>query len=105
MWFPGDLQSFIEEAAPESFTLPNGKELPVDYTRSPPTVRASFQDVFGLQQLPPLAGGCVEMCLELLLPDLKKHSVRPGLSGGGACGVRLRRRQRPATGQCTGEAV
>lgn len=71
----------LDHALPERVPLPGGGSAVIDYTRSPPTLSARAQALFGLAALPRLAGGRVALQAELLSPAGRPIAVTGDLAG------------------------
>jgi len=63
-----DRQKRLDTALPARLDLPGGRSAAVDYDREVPTLEARAQHLFGLDGLPPLAGGRVALQVALLSP-------------------------------------
>lgn len=71
----------LDDLAPESFTTPGGRAVPIDYTASAPTVSVRVQDVFGLTEHPRIVGDRVALTMELLSPADRPLQVTADLPG------------------------
>lgn len=61
---------------PDSFRLPNGKTVPIDYlSEQAPKVSARIQEFFGLQKNPTLLNDRLRMTIELLAPNYRPAQV------------------------------
>jgi ATP-dependent helicase HrpB len=70
----------LEREAPERFTLPTGRSVPITYEPGrPPAVAARIQEVFGLRTTPRLAGGRVPLVIELLAPNQRPMQITDDL--------------------------
>ncbi len=87
----------LESALPAQLVLPGGGRVAIDYTRDPPTLSARAQALFGLRELPPLAGGRLKLQVELLSPAGRPIAVTGDLGAfwrGGWAEVRKAMRGR-----------
>ena len=71
----------LDELAPPSWTLPNGRAVPIDYAADRPTAAVRVQDVFGIRAHPSVAGGRVPLTLALLSPADRPLQVTADLPG------------------------
>ena len=71
----------LDALAPAAWTLPSGREAPIDYTADRPTVSVRVQDVFGVTEHPTIAGGRVPLTLALLSPADRPIQVTADLPG------------------------
>ncbi|MEY4231253.1 MAG: hypothetical protein RLZZ362_2102, partial [Actinomycetota bacterium] len=76
-----DQQMSLAELAPTTFTTPNGREVPIDWSRDLPTASARVQDLFGITVHPSVAGGRVPVALELLSPAGRPLQITSDLPG------------------------
>lgn len=86
----------LDAALPTHVALPGGRAA-IDYTRTPPTLAARAQALFGLAQTPPLAGGRVALQIEILSPAGRPIAVTGDLAAfwrGGWAEVRKAMRGR-----------
>jgi ATP-dependent helicase HrpB len=59
----------LDERAPTHVTVPSGSRRPVDYAvEEGPVLAVRLQEMFGLAETPPVAGGRVRLLLHLLSP-------------------------------------
>jgi ATP-dependent helicase HrpB len=65
---PSGHQQRLDAALPARIALPAGRSAAVDYDRETPTLEARAQHLYGLDALPPLAGGRVPLQVALLSP-------------------------------------
>jgi ATP-dependent helicase HrpB len=71
----------LDSAAPESVTLPSGRQVYLMYeVGKPPVLAARIQDFFGLRETPRLAGGRVPLVLHLLAPNNRVQQITDDLS-------------------------
>lgn len=94
---PWDRRRALEAALPARLALPAGRSAAIDYTGEVPTLEARAQHLFGLQSLPPLAGGRVPLQVALLSPAGRPVAVTGDLAGfwrGGWAEVRREMRGR-----------
>ena len=92
---PWPLGAELEALAPQTWTLPGGRQVAIDYTADRPTAAVRVQDVFGVTEHPLLAGGSVSLTIALLSPADRPIQVTADLPGfwdgsvgGGAQGPR-----------------
>ncbi len=88
---PWPLGAELDRLAPASWTLPNGRQVAIDYTGDRPTASVRVQDVFGVTEHPRLAGGAVALTLALLSPadrPIQVTSDLPGFWAGSWAAVR-----------------
>jgi len=78
---PWDRRRALEAALPARLALPAGRSAAIDYTGEVPTLEARAQHLFGLQALPPLAGGRVPLQAALLSPAGRPVAVTGDLGG------------------------
>ncbi len=92
-----DRVSELDRALPTHLALPSGGRGVIDYTRSPPTLSARAQALFGLSTLPRLVGGRIPLQVELLSPAGRPIAVTGDLAAfwrGGWAEVRKAMRGR-----------
>ena len=88
---PWEMQRRLDAALPARIELPGGRSAAVDYAREVPTLEARAQHLFGLPELPKLAGGRVPFQAALLSPAGRPVAVTGDLAGfwrGGWADVR-----------------
>lgn len=62
-------QRQLEQLAPTHLKVPSGSRIAIDYLdEAGPSVAVRLQEVFGLEQTPPIAGGRVPLLFKLLSP-------------------------------------
>lgn len=71
----------LDAALPARLELPGGRSAAVDYDREIPTLEARAQHLFGLDALPPLAGGHVKLQVALLSPAGRPIAITGDLGG------------------------
>lgn len=72
----------LDELAPTHFTAPTGSRLPIDYSNpAAPAVAVRLQELFGLTETPRIAGGSVQLTLQLLSPAHRPVQVTRDLAG------------------------
>jgi len=76
-----DQQMSLADLAPTTFTTPNGREVPIDWSRDLPTASARVQDLFGITAHPSVAAGRVPVALELLSPAGRPLQITSDLPG------------------------
>ncbi len=71
----------LESQAPETVTLPSGRQVYLQYeVGKPPVLAARIQEFFGLKETPRLAGGRVPLLLHLLAPNNRCHQITDDLA-------------------------
>lgn len=78
---PWPLGAELDTLAPPSWTLPNGRQVAIDYTADRPTVSVRVQDVFGVKVHPTVVAGRVPLTLALLSPADRPVQVTADLVG------------------------
>ncbi|MBU8538952.1 ATP-dependent helicase HrpB [Falsiroseomonas tokyonensis] len=78
---PWDRQKRLDAALPARLDLPAGRSAAIDYDREVPTLEARAQHLFGLETLPPLAGGAVPLQVALLSPAGRPVAITGDLAG------------------------
>jgi ATP-dependent helicase HrpB len=78
---PGDLRRKLDAALPARIGLPGGRSAAVDYTAETPTLEARAQHLFGLRDMPMLAGGRVKLQVALLSPAGRPVAITADLAG------------------------
>lgn len=78
---PGDLRRKLDAALPARIGLPGGRSAAVDYTAETPTLEARAQHLFGLRDMPRLAGGRVKLQVALLSPAGRPVAITADLAG------------------------
>ncbi len=75
------LPALLARHAPERVTLPSGRSVPIDYAaEGGPSVAARLQEWFGVDQLPPIAGGRVPLVVHLLAPNHRPVQITRDLA-------------------------
>ncbi len=78
--FRFDQLQTIEREAPETWTVPSGRRVPLSYCEGkPPVLAARIQELFGLRQTPQIARGRVSVLLHLLAPNMRVQQVTDDL--------------------------
>ena len=75
------LRQRLEAALPARLALPGGRSAAIDYAREVPTLEARAQHLYGLRDLPKLAGGRVPLQVALLSPAGRPIAVTGDLAG------------------------
>ena len=78
---PWEMQKRLDAALPARLDLPGGRSAAIDYDRETPTLEARAQHLYGLDGLPPLAGGRVPLQVALLSPAGRPVAVTGDLAG------------------------
>lgn len=71
----------LDRLAPQQFTLPSGRTVPIDYTRERPTISGRVQEFFGSAVSPSVLDGAVTLTVELLSPADRPVQVTSDLAG------------------------
>ena len=74
------LQQQLNQDFPSGFTLPTQREASIDYSQTPPVIRAKLQECFGLLQSPIIAKGKVTLNLHLLSPAQRPLAMTQDLA-------------------------
>lgn len=85
----GALEALLSHEQRQSFTrlvparhaLPSGRKVPIDWTRSTPTIRAKVQEFYGSTDSPTVLDGAVTIALELLSPADRPIQITSDLAG------------------------
>ena len=71
----------LQHSAPETFTLPSGRTVTLQYeVGKPPILAARIQEFFGLVDTPRVAGGRVPLLLHLLAPNMRCQQITDDLA-------------------------
>ena len=74
-------QRALDELAPQTFTVPSGSRVRIDYLdESAPVLEVRLQEVFGLAQTPRLGGGRVPITFKLLSPARRPVQITRDLA-------------------------
>ena len=77
-----DQRRRLEELAPTHLPVPTGSRIRVDYTDpEAPVLAVRLQEVFGLTEMPRIAGGRVPITMHLLSPAQRPVQVTRDLAG------------------------
>ena len=71
----------LDELAPETLTLPNGRNLKIDYQSDPPVLAGKLQWFFGTRIHPALLRGNVPLAVHLLSPAGRPVQITTDLPG------------------------
>jgi ATP-dependent helicase HrpB len=75
-------QQRLAQLAPETFTVPSGSRIRIDYRPGePPILAVRLQELFGLNVTPAICGGRVPLLLHLLSPAQRPIQVTSDLAG------------------------
>jgi ATP-dependent helicase HrpB len=75
-----DQDRALQQHAPETFRVPTGNGVRVDYSgEGPPVLAVRLQELFGLAETPRLAGGRIPVLLHLLGPNYRPVQVTQDL--------------------------
>ncbi len=71
----------LQQHAPESYTLPSGRSVALQYEPGKaPILAARIQEFFGLAETPRIAGGRVPLLLHLLAPNMRCQQITEDLA-------------------------
>ena len=74
-------RSQLAREAPESYTLPSGRQVLLSYEAGqPPVLAARIQEFFGLRETPRIAEGRVRLLLHLLAPNNRCQQITDDLA-------------------------
>jgi ATP-dependent helicase HrpB len=77
---PWELQSRLDQLAPERIEVPSGARMRIDYSaEGPPVLAAKLQELFGLKQNPAVLGGRLPLLIHLLSPAGRPLAVTQDL--------------------------
>lgn len=80
-YFPWQMRKELDQIAPETLTLPNGRTKTIDYSEgSGPTVEAMIQELFGLGDTPCIGRYHTAVTLKLLSPARRPMQVTKDLA-------------------------
>jgi ATP-dependent helicase HrpB len=80
-WLDPAVRQTLRQQAPESLTLPSGRQVLLEYEPGrPPILAARIQEFFGLHETPRLAQGRVPLLLHLLAPNQRCQQVTDDLA-------------------------
>lgn len=80
-WLSPGQAAFVEQAAPERVTMPNGRKFKVAYAaKAAPTVAVRIQDLYGIEGEIRIANGRVPLVIEVLAPNQRPLQVTQNLS-------------------------
>ena len=74
------LQTQLKQDFPSSLPLPSGRNATIDYSHTPPVVKAKLQECFGLNQSPTIAKGQITLNVHLLSPAQKPLAMTHDLA-------------------------
>ncbi|MEQ3723593.1 ATP-dependent helicase HrpB [Alcanivorax sp.] len=75
-----DQQRQLKQWMPETVMIPTGRSVRLDYTGEHVVLAAKLQELFGLQSLPPLAGGALAITAHLLTPAGRPAAITDNLA-------------------------
>jgi ATP-dependent helicase HrpB len=75
-----DVQQQLNPLFPTSFELPTGRKASIDYSETPPVVKAKLQECFGLAKSPTIAQEKVTLNLHLLSPAQRPLAMTQDLA-------------------------
>jgi ATP-dependent helicase HrpB len=78
---PQDLRRKLDALLPARIALPGGRSAAVDYTAEIPTLEARAQHLYGMREMPKLAGGRVALQVALLSPAGRPIAITKDLAG------------------------
>ncbi len=73
-------QQSLDQLMPESVTIPTGREVTLDYRGQHVVLAVKLQELFGMQQLPALAGGKLSITAHLLTPAGRPAAITDNLA-------------------------
>jgi ATP-dependent RNA helicase HrpB len=77
-----DLQQLLDKIAPAKITVPTGSNIRLDYSDpDAPVLAVRMQELFGMADLPKLAGGSVPITAHLLSPARRPAQITKDLAG------------------------
>jgi len=80
-YLSGEQLASLNRYAPERIALPKGQKIKIVYEEGkPPVLAARFQDFFGWQDTPRIAGGKVRLQLHLLAPSQRCQQITEDLA-------------------------
>ncbi|MEZ5215700.1 MAG: ATP-dependent helicase C-terminal domain-containing protein [Ilumatobacteraceae bacterium] len=71
----------LDRLAPESYTLPSGRTMHLDYDGEAPVLAVRVQELYGVTVHPSIAGGRVPLVLQLLSPAQRPIQITSDLPG------------------------
>ena len=71
----------LQEQVPESFRIPDGRCVPIDYTGEKPCISIFVQQAFGIREHPRICGNRVPLLIELLSPARRPVQLTADLPG------------------------
>lgn len=74
-----DALAELDRLAPETFCVPSGRAVPIDYSQNPPVIAAKLQELFGSAISPSIANGKLPLLIHLLSPAGKPLQVTQDL--------------------------
>lgn len=74
------VQQTLNELFPTRLELPTGRHANIDYSQTPPVVKAKLQECFGLAQSPTIAQGKITLNLHLLSPAQRPLAMTQDLA-------------------------
>jgi len=81
-WLSPSLRSALEKQAPARLKLPSGRSVKIRYAAGlPPTLAATIQDLYGLNQTPRIAAGKVTLRVEALGPHRRPVQTTQDMRG------------------------
>lgn len=81
-WLSGAQQALVEKSLPERVTLSNGRTPKVQYVGgADPYIALRIQEIFGVEALPKLAGGRIELVIHILAPSQRPVQITRDLPG------------------------
>jgi ATP-dependent helicase HrpB len=77
-----ELQQHLEQDAPNSFTVPSGSKIRIEYRLDePPLLAVRIQELFGLDRTPTICNGKMVLLLHLLSPARRPIQITSDLAG------------------------
>jgi ATP-dependent helicase HrpB len=80
-WLSDGQQELIDQCAPERLELPNGRRAKISYdAKSPPTIAARIQDLYGVTGELRIDGGRVPLVIQILAPSHRPIQITQNLA-------------------------
>lgn len=76
-----ELRQQLKVQAPQTFRVPSGSEITIDYGHSPPVLAVKMQEMFGCEQTPAVAAGKIPLMVHLLSPARRPLQITQDLAG------------------------
>ncbi len=69
----------LARLAPETFHVPSGSNIRIDYSGTQPVLHVKLQEMFGLLETPSISGGKIRILLHLLSPAMRPVQITDDL--------------------------